>query len=335
MIKLNTEKELIYKALELFSIKDIVVDYSTYISYSNFERQPSEVKIIARVNFPDRNSLIVKVTKEDHINNLLAEKQSNFADRLRLNDINTPLKYNLNGKYVLEWDYHGHTLNFSVEIYIGSHIEKLSTDSIYEIGKLLGKMHKISVEDSLKLNTIGYVFNFLGKNEVVRFDKLKDLCHSYPVQEDLIDKIEEKYNLSIAKVTDLLSFVAKYAVQGDINASNLSKTDKRIWVFDYNIACDEYLVIDFVIGGLMLSYEEQYDDNSTQEDRFESFAKGYLEERKLLKNEELAFPIIFKVARALWFTKIHINNDSIEELLKKSEFSKVNTILKDILHQLG
>ena len=123
---MNVENELIYKALELFNIKDKIESYSTYISYFDFNRQPSEVKIIARVNYAKRNSIIIRITKEDHIDNILADKQSVFADKLRLKGINTPLKYNVNGKYVIEGDYQEHTLNFSVENYVGTHLEKLN-----------------------------------------------------------------------------------------------------------------------------------------------------------------------------------------------------------------
>ena len=331
----NDEKELINRCLNVFGVTDKVESSSTFISYFDFERIPSEVKMIAKVNFENRMPLVVRVTKEDHIDNLLAERQSAFANRLRLEGINTPLKFNVNGKFVIEQEYNGHLLNFSLEEYVTPHIEKLNLGLMYEIGKTLGKMHAVSEDNKFKLNTLGYVFNFLGKNEVVRFDKLKELSLKYPIQLDLVDKIEEKYNSIISNVSNLLSTIPKFAVQGDINASNLSIKDNKLWVYDYNIACDEYLVIQFVIEGLLLTYEEEYDDNSTYDERFEFFIKGYYKERNLLPKEKLAFPLIYKVSKALWFTKIHIKDDSIEELLKMRKYSEVNKCLDDMINQLS
>jgi Ser/Thr protein kinase RdoA (MazF antagonist) len=323
-------KELVLQGLQLFEIKDKIVNIEPFIEYFNFQENPSEVKFIAKIKFETKKPLIIRITKESHIDNSLAEKQSIFSEKMREYGINTPKRYSMNKKYVLEFSHEGHILNCALEDYVGSSIKKLNIEKLRDIGSLLGKMHLLSETNDIKLNTTGYVFNLLGVNEVIKLDKLVELHNQYNLDKKFLSRIQKSYNLILSKVSTKLESESKYGVQGDSSLSNLVFKNDKTWIFDYNIACDEYLVIQFVLEGLLLSYEEEYADNSTFDERFDSFTKGYFEERKLSAVEKEVFPLILKVSKALWFTKIQFNESSIEKLLKKSEFKLVYEILDNI-----
>ncbi len=326
--------ELCKFGLELFGIEKEILSISPFFEYFNLDSKPSEVKVILKVVFENSQTLVLRITKEKHIDNHLAEIQYQFSQELMNKGIRTPKRYQIEGKYVLERNFLGHDMNFALEDYSGDCLKILNVRLIKDIGSLLGKMHKVSEQNNIRLNTKGYVFNLLGDNEVVGFYKLKELLKEYSQFANTIIEIENKFNLILKEISKKIKTVQKYAVQGDINASNLSLIDGELKVYDYNIACDEYLIVQATLEGLCLSYEERFDDNSTVYERFNAFIKGYQKERTLSLIEEDLFPLIYKVSDTLWFTKIHINDDSIESLLKSSNLHEISIRLQAISKSL-
>jgi Ser/Thr protein kinase RdoA (MazF antagonist) len=150
----------------------------------------------------------------------------------------------------------------------------------------------------------------------------------------LLEEINQEYHILFNEISQKVQQLNKYAVQGDINASNVSLKDGELYIFDFNIACDEYLIIQAVLEGLCLSYEEKYSDHSTVEERFIAFISGYQKERQPNQTEKELIPLIYKVANTLWFTKIQYHNDSIESLLQQSNDQAVKNILHFMLQSL-
>lgn len=327
-------KQLVLNGLQLFNIESEISKIEPFIDYFDLKKNPSEVKFIAKVEFTTRLPLVIRITKETHIDNNLAEKQSIFSEKLRRLGIQTPKRYSINNKFVLEFSYEGHTMNYALEDYVGVSKKKLNLQHLNKIGSLLGRMHSLSEENNIKLDTIGHVFNLLGVNEVIKLEKLVELHDEYNLDKTCLREIQEEYNLKLSIVSNKLEGISKYGVQGDSSISNLVLNKEEIWIFDYNIACDEYLVIQFALEGLLLCFEEEFEDNHSFDDRYDSFTKGYFKERNLSPIEREVYPVILKIAKAFWFTKIQFKEDSIEELLKNSKFKQVYEVLDNISKSL-
>ncbi len=325
--------KIIQESLVAFQIPDRIESVEEYIHHFNFQIEPAEVKFIAKIDFNDRTPVVIRMTKEEHIPHETIVKQTLFSETLRGFGIPTSKKYLSDEGFVKQILVEGQLLSVIVEDYVGASIKELSQDLLYEIGALLGQMHQVSKRNNLTLGTTGYVFNLLGKNDVVRMDKLLELSKQFGVAEDEVKQIEVLYKKDIDKISYGLRSLHKYAVQGDINCSNLSYSNQQLSIFDYNIACDEYLVIQTILEGLLLTYEEEYFDHSTYAERFQTFLDGYNSKRAFSDLEKQLYPIIYRVAHLLWFTKIHLKENSIERLLVANQMTLARQKILSILDE--
>lgn len=326
---------LIKKTIILFGINDEIKKITPYFDYFNFVSSPSEVKYIAKVEFLNHNSVVIRITKEKHIESKLIEKQCAFSQKLMSLGINTPKRHKVNGKYVGVIKYKNHILNVTIEEYVNENLKKLNKKLTYDVGVLMGFMHKISEIHKLKINSTGYVFNLLGSNDVIGYDKLIELNEKYQLDNHRIQDIKNKYDLYLNSLKEKLKSLEKYAVQGDLYFDNLTYVDDELWVYDYNIACDEYLIVDMVIQGLLLAYEADYEEDLSVEEYFNVFYQGYKTQRQLSKLELEIFNLIWPMANALWFTKIHIKENSLESLLKDNKMEQAKKNIELICNKLN
>lgn len=339
--KIPSEKDnmlrikLINLVLDSFKFDYKLVDYQTYYNYINFESDPIQVKIIAKVTLSNQQDYVIRILRENHITFDEIVKQNELSEIFRTHGISTPKKYNFEGELVKKIYYNNYMMYATIEDFVGNHIKKLNKRTLYECGKLLAKTHKVSEELNLFLESDGYVYNFAGKNEVVLIDKLVDLSIKFNFETDKIMKIHQLYLQKHKKIVKELSNLKRYAVQGDLNTNNISLYDNELWLFDYNIACNEYFVVMLAIDALMMIHEEEFEEYLSKEDKFRSFISGYKSVRTLNESEELLLPQIFDLADALWFSKIHIRKTSLERLLENNEIDKATTLVDEIYKSLS
>ena len=79
---MNVVGDLCQLGFELFHIEGEIIKIFSFYDYIDFDKKPSEVKVIAKIEFMDRKPLVIRVTKEKHIGNELAENQSVFSQEL-------------------------------------------------------------------------------------------------------------------------------------------------------------------------------------------------------------------------------------------------------------
>lgn len=162
------------------------------------------------------------------------------------------------------------------------------------------------------------------KNKVIDFS-----LYNVP----LYDKIIKLYGERSEKLKRVWDKLPKYATQGDYSINNLTCVNGAIHIFDYNIAGDEVLVSDMIIEGLFIAQEMDLCEGLTDRDRvglFQSFAKTYMQYRKLTQDEINVMNDIYAVGFPFWWTRIISDEkNSLSKLLEHKNISKVNDFLEE------
>lgn len=329
------KNELIQEALRIFSfeLKEFKAEY--FFDYINFDSEPIQVKIISKITFKNNQTIVVRITRENHIAFDHIQKESFLSETFRKHGINTPKRYSVNSQFAQQINYNKHIMYVTIEDYVGPHIEKLNRKLLFELGSILSKMHKVAEVNNLSINSNGYVYNVIGTNEVINIGKLIKLSESYGFEQERINKINHMYFLIQKEITKQLSSLNKYAVHGDLNTTNISLYNNELCIYDYNIACDEYFVVMLAIDSLMMIYEEQYEEILSKEDKFQSFIDGYNSNRTLNVVEKHLLPIIINFADALWFSKIHLRDNSLEYFLKNNDQINATKIIDNMFYEIS
>lgn len=320
--------ENINEVLSLYCIEGQVSTVYDFIHY----RDENEIKIISKVDFTDRDSLVIKFVREDKHPSHTIESQSAFSEYLRSQGISTPRRYMSEGKYCLHYKLDHMYVDITVEDYIGEEIRTLDAHLATKVGGLMGKIHTISENGNCLIGQ-RTIFDLLGYNEVSGYNTFCDLGETHKIDATMYQKIKELYHKRLENIRVHWNTLPRFATQGDISINNLTYVGDAIGIFDYNIAGDETLVGDMVLEGLLLAYEMDLSHGLTDNDRailFQHFIQGYLTERPLTVDEKTVFSDIYSIAFAFWFTKIKYNENSLEKLIECNEEEKVRRLLQEI-----
>lgn len=328
MRNLKITKEHIQSILGKYNVTDQITTLNYFIEYYS----ESGIKVIVKVNFTSRNSLIVKFIKDENYPHKDIENQSVFSEHLRKNGILTPKRYISNGKHCITESIDENALDITVEDYIGEEIKTIDFKSAYKIGELIAEMHIISLRDNCIIGA-DTIFNVTGYNEVSGFEKFCEIKNDSMLNQNLCNEINEIYNEKLNRIKSVWNTLPKCAVQGDISINNLTYKDSKLGIFDYNIAGDEVLVGDMILEGLLTAYEMDLGDTLTASERpelFKCFVKGYLSERILTEAEYSIAQDIYAICNALWFTRILYNENSLIKMLERKEYDNANKLLLNI-----
>ncbi|MHC8516085.1 aminoglycoside phosphotransferase/kinase family protein [Sporosarcina sp. ITBMC105] len=324
--------EIIKEVLSLYNIKGQVTTVYDFIHY----RDENELKIISKVDFTDRDSLVIKFVREDKHPSHIIESQSAFSEYLRSQGISTPRRYLSEDKYCIQYKLDYMDVDITLEDYIGEEIRTLDTHLATKVGELMGKIHTHSENGNCLIGQ-STIFDLLGYNEVSGYNTFCELGETHNIDVKMYQKIKELYHKRLEKIRVHWNTLPRFATQGDISINNLTYVGDTIGIFDYNIAGDETLVGDMVLEGLLLAYEMDLSFGLTDNDRailFQHFIQGYLTERPLTVDEKNVLSDIYSIAFAFWFTKIKYDEHSLEKLIERNEQEKVGRLLHEIYTSL-
>ncbi|CAM3064325.1 hypothetical protein FITA111629_01425 [Filibacter tadaridae] len=331
---MNIGLEKINEVLTLYNIKGQVSNLYDFIHYCDDKN--TEIKIITKVEFTNRNPLVVKFVRENDHPSQIIESQSVFSEYLRDKGILTPKRYVSEGKYSLNYKLNNLDVDITVEDYLGEEIKAIDFNLAYMLGQLLGKIHRISENGNCLIGN-STIFDFLGYNEVSGYNAFLELGEVEKIDPVMHQEIKDLYLEKLEKVKSSWSKLPRFATQGDVSINNLSYIGGTIGIFDYNIAGDEVLVGDMVLEGLLTANEMDLSGGLTDNDRtelFKHFFKGYITERPLSDDEKTVLSDIYSISSALWFTKIKYNENSLEMLVERKEADKVGELLQEIYDTL-
>lgn len=332
---MNIQLKNLIDVLAVYNITELISNFSFFSN--TYNDKTSEMKAIIKVEFFDRNPLVVKFVRENNHPHNIIENQSIFSEYLRSQGILTPKRYMSESEYCIRHELNNILFDVTVEDYFGVEIKTIDFKLAYMIGQLMGKIHRISEKGNCHIGS-GTIFNVVGYNEVSGFNSFFELGEGSKIDPVMYRKIKTLYIAKLEKIKSSWAKLPRYATQGDISINNLSFVGENIGIFDYNIAGDETLVGDMVLEGLLTANEMDLSNGLTDKDHtelFKCFYMGYIKERHLTDDEKNIFSDIYSISSALWFTKIKYNENSLTKLVERNEYDKVDLILQEIFDTLN
>lgn len=323
-------KEHIQEILADYHILNQIEDITYFIEYYPNEKNQN-TKVISKVILYNHVPLVIKLINEDRHCSKEIEEQSVFSEILRITGILTPKRYKSNGTYCIEHSIENIMLSITVEDYIGEEIKAITLDDARQIGELFGRMHCISEANDCHIHYSG-LFNLMDWNEASGYDKFIELGEADKLDSTLFHAIKNKYLEHLNSVKSIWSQLPKYATQGDISINNLTFTKDQLGVFDYNNGCDEVLVSDMIIEGLLTAYDMDVIGDIDRKELFYQFVSGYRTQRILSDLEIEAMHHIYSISDALWATKIMAYEHSLTKLVERDETEKITALLEEMFH---
>lgn len=329
----TVEIEVIREILQLYGFHEQVMEQKAYI---HAIEENGWLKLIFRVTLESGKMLVIKILHEDDDLSAelrKAENQSIFSEVMRSHGIKTPARYQVNGRSCNQFTYHGLPCMVTVEDWCGEEITEITTDTAYQIGELMARMHTISLENKC---AIGHrtLFSAAYWNDVDSFPEFCEITKDEKLDQAVVEQIKVLRDEKLEYIRAVWETLPKAAVQGDISINNLVHGEDGLIVFDYNNAGDEVLISDLVMEGLLTAYEMELPDGtpaSYREQIFPALLKGYLSVRPLSEDERTTAWEVYTLYHALWFTRIVYNDDSLDALVKNGDYNAANCLLKQML----
>ena len=332
-MKNAVEIEVIKSILRIYGFHESISEQKSFIHDIG---ENGYVKLIFRITLENGHMLVIKIQHEEDDpskNRQKVEKQSRFSEFMRSQGIKTPLRYQAEGRYCNELIYRNIPCNVTVEDWCGEEIKELTVDIAYRIGKLMARMHMISLANQCGIGC-GTLFSAAWWNDVDSFPKFCEICEDKRLDQEIAAKIKAMREEKLARIRAVWDALPKAAVQGDISINNLVDSADELTVFDYNNAGDEVLISDLVMEGLLTAYEMELPEGvpaSYREKLFPALLNGYLSVRPLNELERNAAWEVYTLYHGLWFTRIVYNDDSLEKLVQRGDYEAANRLLHQML----
>lgn len=329
------QESVIKSVLSMYGFDTAFSEQTVYIN-DNGQCGDDYIKVILSVLLENGQRIVVKILREK--GDLLEErckieKQSAFSEFMRRKGIKTPARYMANGRYCSEYSFHGLACNVTVEDWCGEEITEISPEIAYKIGKLMARMHILSLENKCEIGC-GTLFSAAYWNDVDAFEDFCRISANEHLDQGTAERIKQLHDEKLEAVRALWDTLPKAAVQGDISINNLVYGEDALTVFDYNNAGDEVLISDLVMEGLLTAYEMELPagaDPSCREQLFPALLDGYLSVRKLSKEEAGAAWTVYTLYHSLWFSRVVYNEDSLQKLVEKEDYAAANRLLFQML----
>lgn len=331
------ETEIIESILTLYGFEPHFTDQKSYI---HAIEENGWMKLIFRVTLDNGKMVVIKLLHEDEdleTEHRKYEKQSSFSEVMRSHGIRTPARYQVDGKFCVRYVYHNLPCIVTVEDWCGEEITEITTDIAYRIGELMARMHTLSLENSCE---IGHrtLFSAAYWNDVDAYSDFCEISENEHLDQSNVARIKMLRDEKLARIREVWESLPKAAVQGDVSINNLVSSEDGLIVFDYNNAGDEVLISDLVMEGLLTAYEMDLPEGvpeSCRELLFTELLKGYLSVRTLSEAECTAAYEVYTLYRALWFTRIIYNDDSLQKLVENGNYDAANRLLTQILADMS
>lgn len=327
---MSIELKNLIDVLALYNITEQISNFKFFIN--GYDDKTSEMKVIIKIEFNNRDPLVVKFVREDRHPHNIIEKQSEFSEYLRSQGILTPKRYVSDDYYCIKYKLNDMCLDVTLEDYLGKEIKTINFELAYRIGQLIARIHNISEKGNFHIGA-NTIFNVTGYNEVIGYDEFVALGESEKINLEMYQKIKKVYSDKLERIKLLWDKLPRYATQGDYSINNLTYIGEELGIFDYNIAGDETLVGDMVLEGLLTAKEMDLAESLSDKDRmelFRCFYNGYIDERPLTFDEKNVLSYIYTISSGLWFTKIIFNENSLTKLVERNEYDKADLLLQEI-----
>ncbi|AWE07828.1 hypothetical protein DCE79_10720 [Lysinibacillus sp. 2017] len=254
-----------------------------------------------------------------------AEHNCQFANQLNT-IFPTPLYIkSVDERYtVLYADY---ILTLEEKLTAGSEINALTDGHLKEIAANLGKMHKFSLHNKIRLNK-ATSWSMFGGNKTLAIGDYDENELSFRDFEEAFQhnahfaSIKKLYLDARNQLVTLWPSLPKAATQGDFCYYNMRFDNERmVALFDFNLAGDEVLVNECVAVGIYSCWHVPYTGQLPSDERFQLFMEYYKKVRPLTDEELHALPHLFSIIRAFRYNRIEAgiaNAEKIDDFIEET-----------------
>lgn len=312
MIKI--EKEDVQKALRYFGVEQKVAGVKILSDDQEERKGKLAVRIVTVAELENQEKLIVKFLNERafildvthlQITTETIEKQAAFSEILRREGMIVPKRYQRNQSYCMPMEIEGVPLDVTVEEFLGQPMKEFSPDLFYTYGCLIGKIHRISLEQGCRID-FSIVFQEWKDNRT-EFGKLFSGVKEEILPKELIAQLAKQHDIYKETVMEIWQKLPRSAVQGDLYSNNnVALTEDGIGFYDFNVAADEVLLGDM----LHVWFRTIYDVNNEKQIKdwnlgecWQSYENGYTRQREWSEKEKQALPTVMALLDMIYHAR--------------------------------
>ena len=325
-------------------ILSILRDYGIHserLSFTELQRYDYEyedpalkhVRLIIRVDLPDRRSLVLRFKKEEDAPHDVIEAQSRFAALLRQHGIETPETYASDGRYARLYVLNGYDVVVTVERFESGEIQSVDPETARQTGQLLAEMHCISEKADAHVHS-EVLFDPLAENDLFSFSEFVRHEQKLLALDGKLYQAIVRQHAHLASILEPFGCEPRYAVQGDISDCNLYRTrDGRIGVFDFNRCGDNQLYFDAVMQAIFEARLMDYPPElagKQEEVILSAFLNGYWKIRPFTSSQEAALPYFYALVNAFWGADLRWGDDSLRACVDKGDDDSVLNWMREI-----
>lgn len=294
-------------------------------------------RYIYKIETIDKKQWVCRISNEIKYTQSLINQQSSFAMFLWFNGMITPYKLLSKEGYCAKIYIDNELYNVTLEEYLGNDITEVSLSLFYEMGKILGKMHKLSPEFYMKIN-YSTVSKAIQTKEA-SFDKILKKLNRQIKDNYLIDNIAKLHNNLILELSDAWCLLPHGAVHGDLGIfNNMVETRNGIGIIDFNLAGDEVYLGDVLASFYSSIHKYDWADKINKIDLDKAlnyFFKAYGAERRFQDLEKKYYSKVAALFDGIFYCKSLIDKcNKNEDLNTLEQWEKAIDLFDESNHKM-
>lgn len=296
--------------IQIADVTDILHSFSLYepiveVELLAYYQQTDSICIIVSAKSQSSKQYVIKLLSGLRIDDIIEDKRCSFSEFLRTKKLPVPQKYLSGGKYCLKESLNGIEFIITVEDYFGEDVKSITKKSSYELGKILGNVHKTAYESNYHL-PFGCVSSAL-KSGRTSFENIWSKNCSKIFNPEEISRLKHIHNDAINYILSVWNKLPSAAVHGDLAlTSNFMYHNGSYGIIDFNLSGDEPLLADLLVTW----YSSRYSNSFIRNIPFENiqiikkqFFDGYLSVRELTKIENNCFKKLSECINGIYFNR--------------------------------
>lgn len=283
-----------------------IENYKSIISIETLQyyQVESRVCIVLMIETNLGKKFVIKLISSELLCDEQEEEQAKFSEFLRINDIPIPHKYKAKNKYVNSFTFENEKFYVTVEDYWGENLNIISLESTAILGKLLAKMHELSIAHDYHL-TKGSIYRALISGRV-GIDKIWESPRVL-IDFGIYEKIKFTHEKAIITIGKMWKELPINAVHGDLGLlNNITIHNNQYGIIDFNLSGDEVLLSDMLITWYSSVYSFNLALNLTRSDikkNRKKFFGAYISNRNLTINEKEDFYNMACIINGIYFNR--------------------------------
>lgn len=262
----------------------------------------------------DGRRYVVKLVSEPEHPTELIRRQILFSETLRCNGAPTARYYSCQKGFTMHRQIGTLGVDISCEDYVGEPIRTLDSETIRAVGVLLGRLHRISLENHCRVGTSKTY------REVTSHSRYRKIWHGIlprSVPEEVYRRIAQLHDGLMPYAETVWPTLPFAAVQADIYAlNNYTWNGNELIAYDYNLAADEVLIGDLLISWFRTTIHPEMWEYITQENSSQLWnvmLEGYTRQRPLTDAEREALPLLYPLMAAIYASTLAYQFEEIGE----------------------